>query len=54
MATRNHNHHIGKKKGIKQNIPNKLTAKTLRETEEGKNLHKVLNFDELLEDLEIE
>ncbi len=32
-------------------IPNKLTAKTLKESEEGKELHKVSNVDELFQEL---
>jgi len=33
-------------------IPNALTAKTLRESEEGKDLHRVSSVDELFEELE--
>ncbi len=33
-------------------IPNTLTAKTLRESEEGIDLHKVSSVDELFEELE--
>ncbi len=32
-------------------IPNDLTAKTLKESEEGKNLHKVDNVTDLFTDL---
>jgi len=33
-------------------IPNEVTAKTLRDSENGKNLHKVDSVDELFEKLE--
>jgi DNA-damage-inducible protein J len=33
-------------------IPNALTAKTLRESEEGIDLHRVSSVDELFEELE--
>jgi DNA-damage-inducible protein J len=33
-------------------IPNKITAKTLQESENGKNLHKVSDIDELFEELD--
>ena len=33
-------------------IPNKLTAKTLRDAENGKNLHKVDSVDELFQELD--
>jgi DNA-damage-inducible protein J len=33
-------------------IPNALTAKTLRESEEGIDLHRVSTVDELFEELE--
>jgi len=32
-------------------IPTKLTAKTLKESEEGKELHKVSNVEELFQEL---
>ncbi len=32
-------------------IPNELTAKTLRDSEEGKGLHKVSGTEELFEEL---
>ena len=32
-------------------IPNKLTAKTLKDCKNGKELHKVSNVDELFQDL---
>ncbi len=33
-------------------LPNELTAKTLRESEEGIDLHRVSSVDELFEELE--
>ena len=33
-------------------IPNELTAKTLRDAEAGKGLHKVSSVDELFEELD--
>ena len=33
-------------------IPNKLTAKTLKESEKGKKLHKVSSTDELFKELD--
>ncbi len=33
-------------------IPNEVTAKTLRESEEGKGLHEVGSVDELFEELD--
>jgi DNA-damage-inducible protein J len=33
-------------------IPNDLTAKTLKEAEQGKNLHTASSVDELFEELE--
>lgn len=33
-------------------IPNRLTVKTLKESEAGKNLHKVENITDLLEELD--
>ncbi len=41
-------------KGIpfKVKIPNSLTAKTLRESEAGKNLHKTDNVDSLFQELD--
>ncbi|KPK96245.1 hypothetical protein AMJ80_01100 [bacterium SM23_31] len=33
-------------------IPNKLTAKTLKKAEKGKELHSVKNLDTLFEELE--
>ena len=32
-------------------IPNKLTARTLKESENGKELHKVSNVDDLFQEL---
>ena len=32
-------------------IPNKLTARTLKESENGKKVHKVSNVDELFQEL---
>ena len=32
-------------------IPNKLTAKTLKKSEEGKELHKISNVEELFQEL---
>jgi DNA-damage-inducible protein J len=42
------------KKGIpfEIRIPNKITAKTLQESENGKNLRKVSDIDELFEELD--
>ena len=33
-------------------IPNRITAQTLKKSEEGKELHKVSNVDELFEELD--
>ncbi|MBU0699598.1 MAG: type II toxin-antitoxin system RelB/DinJ family antitoxin [Proteobacteria bacterium] len=33
-------------------IPNTLTAKTLKDSEDGKDLHQVSNVDELFEELD--
>ncbi len=33
-------------------IPNRITAQTLKKSEEGKELHKVSNIDELFEELD--
>ena len=33
-------------------IPNKLTQKTLKKSEEGKELHKVSNVDKLFQELD--
>ena len=33
-------------------LPNELTAKTLKESEQGKNLHKVDNINDLFEELD--
>ena len=33
-------------------IPNELTAKTLKDTENGKNVHKVDSIEELFKELE--
>ena len=33
-------------------IPNRVTAQTLKKSEEGKELHKVSNVDELFEELD--
>ncbi len=33
-------------------IPNRITAQTLKKSEEGKELHKVANVDELFEELD--
>ncbi len=33
-------------------IPNEITAKTLRESENGKNIHKVNSVDDLFQELD--
>jgi len=33
-------------------IPNRITAQTVKKSEEGKELHKVSNVDELFEELD--
>ena len=33
-------------------IPNEITAKTLRESENGKNIHKVESVDDLFQELD--
>ncbi len=33
-------------------IPNRITAQTLKKSEEGKELHRVSNVDELFEELD--